>query len=550
VPPSDLDVVFAYHDRTKHHPHRYARSLGYLDWSNQPDPFRRFEGAPATQLPFGPPDEGPALHRLDAVAPAPLDRGGVGRLFQRSLAITAWKAIPETRWALRANPSSGNLHPTESYAILPAVDGVARVPAIWHYRSLDHALELRCRIPDAAWGSLASAFPPGSFFVGFGSIHWRESWKYGERAFRYCQHDLGHAIAAVSYAAATLGWSVRLLAAPGDADVATLLGLTRDEDFGDGEREVPEAIVAVSTTSPSIDAGAAWPPRDALASIRDADWVGRANRLSEEQVEWEVIDVVARATEKPAAAAPLVHASPSWPAAHPVGPGASTPATTIALQRRSATAFDGKTALSSERFFGILDRTLPRAAPPFDAWPAQPNVHLAVFVNRVTGLDPGLYFLARDPAAVDRLRAAMKDSFPWRRVDGAPAHLPFFLLKAGDMSAWARSIACHQEIAADGAFSLGMLADFEAPCRDAGPWVYRRLFWETGVVGQSLYLEAEAAGMRGTGIGCFFDDVLHELLGLRGRAFQDLYHFAVGQPVDDARLTTLPAYEDAAAREA
>ena len=58
-----------------------------------------------------------------------------------------------------------------------------------------------------------------------------------------------------------------------------------------------------------------------------------------------------------------------------------------------------------------------------------------------------------------------------------------------------------------------------------------------------LYLEAEAAGARGTGIGCFYDDAVHELLGLRDHAFQSLYHFTVGMPVDDPRLTTEPGYE-------
>jgi len=48
--------------------------------------------------------------------------------------------------------------------------------------------------------------------------------------------------------------------------------------------------------------------------------------------------------------------------------------------------------------------------------------------------------------------------------------------------------------------------------------------------------------VRATGIGCFLDDPMHEVLGLRGTAFQDLYHFATGGPVEDVRLTTLPAY--------
>jgi len=35
---------------------------------------------------------------------------------------------------------------------------------------------------------------------------------------------------------------------------------------------------------------------------------------------------------------------------------------------------------------------------------------------------------------------------------------------------------------------------------------------------------------------------MHALLGLEGDAFQSLYHFTVGGPVEDPRLTTLPPY--------
>jgi hypothetical protein len=57
-------------------------------------------------------------------------------------------------------------------------------------------------------------------------------------------------------------------------------------------------------------------------------------------------------------------------------------------------------------------------------------------------------------------------------------------------------------------------------------------------------MEAEAHGVRGTGIGCYFDDVVHELLGIEGPRFQDLYHFTIGGPVDDPRLATRAAYGD------
>ena len=55
-------------------------------------------------------------------------------------------------------------------------------------------------------------------------------------------------------------------------------------------------------------------------------------------------------------------------------------------------------------------------------------------------------------------------------------------------------------------------------------------------------LEAEEAGIRSTGIGCYFDDPVHEVFGISSRDWQSFYHFTVGGPVEDGRLTTLPPY--------
>ncbi len=62
------------------------------------------------------------------------------------------------------------------------------------------------------------------------------------------------------------------------------------------------------------------------------------------------------------------------------------------------------------------------------------------------------------------------------------------------------------------------------------------------MIGQVLYLEAEAAGVRGTGIGCYFDDEVHRALGLDTARYQDFYHFAIGGPLIDGRLATDPGY--------
>ena len=105
----------------------------------------------------------------------------------------------------------------------------------------------------------------------------------------------------------------------------------------------------------------------------------------------------------------------------------------------------------------------------------------------------------------------------------------------------AAQTSCGQEIAADGVFAAAMLAEYRAPLETFGPWFYRRLHWEAGVVGQQLYLEAEASGIRATGIGCFFDDLTHRTFGIKGDAFQVLYHFTMGGAIDDVRLQTVPA---------
>jgi hypothetical protein len=121
--------------------------------------------------------------------------------------------------------------------------------------------------------------------------------------------------------------------------------------------------------------------------------------------------------------------------------------------------------------------------------------------------------------------------------------LPLFLLQPGDARALAAELCCRQDIAGDGAFALAMVAQFEPRLRQHGPWFYRRLFWETGLIGQVLYLEAEAAGVRATGIGCYFDDPTHEVMGFKDAGFQSLYHFTVGTPVEDLRLTTSAPYQ-------
>ena len=123
-----------------------------------------------------------------------------------------------------------------------------------------------------------------------------------------------------------------------------------------------------------------------------------------------------------------------------------------------------------------------------------PRIHLLLFVHRVTGVAPGLYLFGRASAGFERLQREIR-SHDMRE----PAHdsLPLVCLGRGDCRSLARRLSCDQDIASDGCFSLGMIADFDASLAEYGRSFYRHLFWESGLVGQILYLEAEAARREG-----------------------------------------------------
>src|SRR5262249_16509293 len=229
------------------------------------------------------------------------------------------------------------------------------------------------------------------------SIHWREAWKYGERAFRYCQHDIGHAVATVRYAAAALGWKAKLLDAS-DATIADVLGLAREQELSgldEGDREHPATLLLVG---PDCSHGKRRSARLEIADIKNVvnsgTWTGRPNALSSDHIRWPAIDVVAQATWRPEGTTPSdsnVPATQEFTAPRifnkDLGESKRLLAVGVIQQRRSAVALDDSTSIPSQTFYGMLDRLLPRSGiAPWDvlAWP--PHVHCGILMHRVDGL--------------------------------------------------------------------------------------------------------------------------------------------------------------------
>jgi SagB-type dehydrogenase family enzyme len=522
-----------------------------MDWATQPDPFRRFAGSPVVPLELipvsGEPRYEPAFS-IGRLTPTPLRRASISQLFQDALGLSAWKQAGTARWALRVNPSSGNLHPTEGYLLAGPIPDLYPRPAIYHYGPLAHVLEMRAEISTVLWYEIASQLPDRAVLIGLTSIHWRESWKYGERGFRYCHHDVGHAVASVALAAAGLGWEARLLENIPDEDADALLGV---QDQTGVEAEWADCLLAIFPGDPHTDA---FPiarqrrvgvPARVRAELRATAWLGTPNQLSRDHHPWPVIDEVAAATRKPAAPPDAFWSTTSLDnPSFQIG-DSPLPLRRIIHQRRSAVELDGRTGLTSDAFHQILIKALPGPRQvPFTTLPWQPRLDLLLFVHRVAGLTPGLYALLRSPARRLALASALDQRFTWSRPASCPESLPLFLLEEGDARAHAQHTSCNQAIAADGVCAVAMVADYRAALEDLGPWFYRRLHWEAGAIGQLLYLEAEASGIRATGIGCFFDEVTHRVFGLTGDQFQVLYHFTMGGAVEDDRIQTGPPYPD------
>ncbi len=543
-----VDIVLNYHGRTKHYLDRYARAPETMDWASQPNPFRHYIGAPRIALEHGDNTQGPLYRDLfsSPLDPSAVTFQSISRLFYYSMSLSAWKRISDgSAWPLRVNPSSGNLHPTESYLIIGQQASPDIKEGLHHYNSYYHALETQRIFKMELWEELACQIPQDGFFIGLSSIYWREAWKYGERAYRYCQHDVGHALGAITIAASSLGWGAVLVDSLTDDGISTLLGI---EDQDGIEAEHADCLVVIC---PTVDPGennkshmlenvtAGW-----LANIQNITLLGESNKLSENHREWPIIDEISLAAKKKNVLDDDKTNRPSTlPPRAGVLPQCNKTAFEIIRQRRSAVSMDGETGIDKASFFSMLQRLQYQDSIPFECLPWVPNVSLFLFVHRVSDLEPGLYVLVRHASHETSLRQSISPGFLWKKLQaGNTDNMRFYLLAPQDVRREAKVISCHQDIAADGVFSLGMLARFN-DIRDRGAYFYPRLFWETGLIGQLLYLEAEAADMRSTGIGCFFDDVMHQVLGITDQTWQSLYHFTVGGPSEDQRIQTHPAYE-------
>jgi SagB-type dehydrogenase family enzyme len=505
----ETDRLFAYHQATKHTYHSVRANAHYLDWANQPDPFRTYEGAPLTVLV---PDPGfPNIGTFETMGArtgrtevaAQFDSGSrdtiqldaiwLSRMLWHSMAVSAWKKIPRTgnRYSLRVNPSSGNLHPTETYLALRGFTGID--DGLYHYRADRHALELRS--PGVWTQHLAEALQipwaaESSLIVGLTSIFWREAWKYRDRAYRYCCHDLGHAMVSILLAARASGLPGGAVAHFADSRLTHALGLS-------GGDEAPMAFLVFPSKSSSGE----------IRILPQETFVGVPNELSEEEVPYELLLGIHRSTILDEAAVLPTHISAAKIAVADGqllspevfrDPSRDNSLGVVVRRRRSALDFDPHTPPMErsdvEQLLDFATRDwLADWRGNFGGQTAAVGkgadfVTLYLYIHGVRDCEPGVY-----------------------RWDSGSSSLQ--QLHRGNVERVAAYLSLEQPLAGNACFAVSMVADLAAAARIFGNRGYRYVHFESGAIGQRLYIGAEALGWNATGIGAFYDDDVHRYLG-------------------------------------
>jgi SagB-type dehydrogenase family enzyme len=459
-----------YHEATKHSPESLRRSRYTLDWANMPNPFRNYEGVPLFDLPADPPDpSSPGIHEVSGAM-------WLSSLLYHAAAISASKVVPSTgeRYALRVNPSSGNLHPTEFHFV---TKGLRDWPdGLYHYRVASHMAEQR------GVGLFTETAAPVTFLLT--TIAWREAWKYRDRAYRYCLHDVGHAWQALALSAQAMDCEVIARGGFDDDEIAKAYELAPDE----------WPMLLIELQGPSLPAG----PSQLQSATRRG---GIPNVLSADKVEYPLIDDFHRATKVRAGTPELAKVEMPCPIRFE-GSFAG-----VVRKRRSALDFTGGSMSLPDLLHILQMATKPLAAD----FASERFIRLYLYVHGVRDLERGVY-----------------------RHDSETNTI--LLIKPGDQRVAAAGLSLGQALAGNACVAFSMVADLQRVTELYGNRGYRYAYFEAGAIGQRMYIGAEAAGLQATGIGAFYDDKVHEYLELQPQEGQVIYHFAMGHAIPDLRV--------------
>jgi SagB-type dehydrogenase family enzyme len=482
----EISAAWAYHNGTKHSLQSIRANRHYLDWENQPLPFKIYRDIEPLRLPEQ--LSSPGVSALSAVSATTSDVEGAVLTRQRlaeilflSAGITRRRTYSGGEMLFRAAACTGALYHIDLYIVGVLEDLEAGVyqfsPQDFAVRKL-RAGDFRSVLVQASGEEPSIAKAP--CVIACASTFWRNAWKYQSRAYRHCFWDTGTIIANLLAASAAREVPAKIVTGFVDAAVSRLVGLG-------AEREAPIALVALGNAAHS--AKEAMTPVEPLRtetvplSKTEVDYpaIRTMQEASALQSPAEVQAWRDRAAEtrtnrirQPIGRSFVLH--PSDPAALP------NDTLEDVIVRRGSTRKFAREPITFAQLSTVLDRST--RGIPADFLPGSESSlnDIYLIVHAVEGLASGAYVLQREQRALE-------------------------LLKEGDFRRDAGYLGLDQDIPADCSVNIYFLADLNRALARFGNRGYRAAQLEAGIIGGKIYLAAYAQRLGASGLTFFDDDV-------------------------------------------
>ena len=514
-------TAWNYHEATKHSYASVRTNPHFLDFGNQPLPFKIYPALEPSRMPTEVRQTGVAA--LSAIAGSAaagpntaLDLDAVAQLLYLSAGITRQRKYPGGEIYFRAAACTGALYEVELYLVC---GDLADLPAgVYHFAPAEFGLrrlragDYRSVLVEATGGEPAIAHAPLTMVCT--CTYWRNAWKYQARTYRHFGWDNGTLLANLLAVATALGLPAKVVCGFVDATVNRLLDV-------DSQREVAFSLVALGHDS-GLSARLDPPSQTAPRAILEISPLGLETvPLSRDEIDYPLMRQMHAASslesaeevaawrghtpldpgmaDFPPRTGPVIQLSPLSDAEMP-----RDPIEQVILRRGSSRQF-ARTPISLTQLSTMLDRAT-RVIPADFLSPIGSQLnHLYLIVHAVEGLESGAYVFHRGLRVLD-------------------------CLKRGNFRDQAGYLGLEQQLPADAAVDIFFLADLRPIFDRLGNRGYRAVQLEAGVIGGKLYLSAYAQRLGATGL-TFYDDDVTRFFSPHAGGKSAIFLIAVGESV-------------------
>jgi SagB-type dehydrogenase family enzyme len=479
------EIALAYHEATKHSYASVRANPHFLDWANQPLPFKIYPtlevlGLPSEVRPTGV----AALSAITETIPGGKnvvpDFQALAQLLYLAAGITRHRKYPGGEIYFRAAACTGALYEVELYMVCGDLTNLEA--SVYHFAPDEFGLrrlrggDYRGVLVDATGGESAIAHAPLTMICT--CTYWRNAWKYQARTYRHFGWDNGTVVANLLAVATALGLSAKVVCGFVDAEVNRLVDV-------DPQREVAFSLVTLGNVSAFAPQPAADVSPLALETVP----------LSRREVDYPLMRGMHAASSLHTAdevhswrgGTPLTRFPPPAGRVADLQPlsEAEMPHDTVeqVILRRGSTRKFARAPISLGQLSTLLDRATRGVPADFLDPPGTQLNQLYLIVHAVEGLDHGAYVFHRDRGLLERL-------------------------KHGNFRAEAGHLGLDQELPADAAVDFFSLADLPPILQRLGNRGYRAVQLEAGIIGGRLYLAAYAQRLGATGLTFYDDDVI------------------------------------------